>query len=77
MSNLNLTQQILQYLGRAESEIEFIEDRKGHDFRYSVNFSKATSHLGYNPRVDFEAGLRETVDWYVENVPWWRNLVKN
>jgi dTDP-glucose 4,6-dehydratase len=77
LSNLNLTQKILQNLGRTESEIEFIEDRKGHDFRYSVDFSKVTSQLGYNPRIDFETGLGETINWYVENKPWWRNLVKN
>jgi dTDP-glucose 4,6-dehydratase len=77
LSNLNLTQRILQYLGKAESEIEFVDDRKGHDFRYSVDFSKATNQLGYKPLIDFEVGLRDTIDWYVENEPWWRNLVKN
>jgi dTDP-glucose 4,6-dehydratase len=64
-------------LGKAESEIEFVDDRKGHDFRYSVDFSKAASQLGYKPRTDFEVGLRDTIDWYVENELWWRNLVKN
>ena len=53
-------------MGKAESSIEFVADRLGHDFRYSVNYSKITSELGYTPVVRFEDGIMDTVNWYIE-----------
>lgn len=51
-----------------------VEDRKGHDVRYSVDWSKAREELGYRPRRDFAAGLAETVAWYRDNRAWWEPL---
>ena len=75
LSNLELTNQILQKMGKNEDSIEFVEDRKGHDRRYSVDISKISNQLGYKPMVNWESGLEETVEWYRENEAWWRPLL--
>lgn len=51
-----------------------VEDRKGHDRRYSVDCAKITRELGYAPRVDFHKGLLTTVQWYRDNRAWWEPL---
>ena len=52
--------------------IEFVADRPGHDFRYAIDISKIQAELGWRPRHDLTAGIRETVAWYLANEPWWR-----
>ena len=74
LTNLELTKQILRAMNKTESEIEFVQDRKGHDFRYSVDWSKAQKEIGYSPKVNFAEGLLETVNWYQENESWWKPL---
>jgi len=64
---------ILERLGKPESLIRFVEDRKGHDERYSLDSGKLKT-LGWMPRYDFESAMRLTVDWYVENEAWWREI---
>ena len=76
LSNLEITDLILKSMGADSSSIEYVEDRKGHDFRYSVNCEKAKKELGYEPKIDFSAGLSETIDWYKNNEKWWRPLTK-
>ena len=76
LSNLEITDLILKSMGADSSFIEYVEDRKGHDFRYSVNCEKAKKELGYEPKIDFSAGLLETIDWYKNNEKWWRPLTK-
>lgn len=75
LSNLEITKKILLELGEDETKIEYVKDRLGHDFRYSVNWSKIKDELGYQPQIDFEKGLRETVDWYQSNQLWWKPLL--
>jgi dTDP-glucose 4,6-dehydratase len=75
LSNLEITYKILSELGEDVSRIEYVEDRLGHDFRYSVNWEKIKIELGYQPQVDFESGLRETIDWYHKNPQWWKPLL--
>jgi dTDP-glucose 4,6-dehydratase len=75
LSNLELTNQILRKMGRNEDSIEFVEDRKGHDLRYSVDISKISEQLGYKPMVDWNTGLEETIEWYHKNEAWWRPLL--
>ena len=75
LSNLELTNQILEKMGKDEDSIEFVEDRKGHDLRYSVDISKISEQLGYTPMVNWKSGLEETVEWYRENEAWWRPLL--
>ena len=76
LSNNEITYLILKYMGETESIIDFVEDRKGHDFRYSVNWEKINQELGYTPQVDFETGLHETIDWYRNNESWWQPIKK-
>ena len=74
LNNLELTNIILKAMDKDASSIEYVEDRKGHDLRYSVNHQKITNELGYQPQVDFSDGLAETIKWYKENRAWWETL---
>ncbi len=76
LTNLELTHQILQLMGKEKSWINYVTDRLGHDIRYSVDISKISIELGYQPLVSWEDGLAETIDWYRENELWWRPLRK-
>ena len=76
MTNIELTEKILSELGLNHDKIEYVEDRKGHDLRYSVDWEKARKELGYEPQVKFETGISETVTWYRENKSWWEPLKK-
>jgi dTDP-glucose 4,6-dehydratase len=74
LTNSEITSLILEALGADESSIEYVDDRKGHDFRYSVDWTKINRELGYEPQVKFEDGLRETIQWYRNNEAWWKPL---
>jgi dTDP-glucose 4,6-dehydratase len=77
LSNLELTRMILRQMNKDESNIEFVQDRLGHDVRYSVDTTKAFRELGYQPDVPFEKGLKSVVEWYRMNEKWWRELKAN
>ena len=74
LTNNQMTSLILDAMGADESSIEYVEDRKGHDLRYSLDWTKINRELGYEPQVKFEDGLRETIQWYQENEAWWKPL---
>ena len=74
LTNLEITKLILDEMKADESSIEYVEDRKGHDFRYSVDWTKINRELGYEPQVKFEDGLKETIEWYRNNSEWWEPL---
>ena len=74
LTNVEITHLILDQMGFDDSSIIYVEDRKGHDLRYSVNWQKINRELAYEPIVEFEEGLRETISWYRENVEWWKPL---
>lgn len=76
LTNRELTDVILSKMGRDESSIEYVQDRLGHDLRYSVSHEKISKELGYQPHVKFEEGIEETIDWYRRNESWWRPLKK-
>ena len=76
LTNRELTNLILEKFGRDESSIEYVADRLGHDLRYSVSHEKITQELGYQPKVRFEDGLEQTIEWYKNNESWWRPLKK-
>jgi dTDP-glucose 4,6-dehydratase len=63
-------------MGNGKESIEYVEDRKGHDLRYSVDITKISKDLGYEPKVFWKQGLRETINWYQDNQNWWRPLKK-
>ena len=72
LTNVELTHKILKAMGVGEELIQPVEDRKGHDLRYSVDISKINKELGYSPQVNFEEGLEQTINWYRNNEAWWR-----
>jgi dTDP-glucose 4,6-dehydratase len=74
LTNKELTNIILNAFGKGDESIEYVPDRLGHDFRYSVNIKKISSELGYSPQVKFKEGIKETIKWYQENESWWRPL---
>jgi dTDP-glucose 4,6-dehydratase len=74
LTNMALTEKILNLMGKDSSYIEHVPDRLGHDIRYSVNIDKISSELGYRPKVDWNSGIAKTVEWYQENEAWWRQL---
>jgi dTDP-glucose 4,6-dehydratase len=74
LSNIEITQKILEIMDGSAASIEYVPDRKGHDFRYSVDWTKIATELAYQPKVNFNEGLRETIDWYKENEEWWKPL---
>ena len=74
LTNKELTQMLLDHTGTDWSSVDRVEDRLGHDLRYSVDISKISSELGYAPEVPFETGLAEVVQWYRDNRQWWEPL---
>jgi dTDP-glucose 4,6-dehydratase len=76
MTNMEITRNILQIMGKGEDSIEHVADRLGHDFRYAIDFTKAKKELGWEPQVDFATGLKKTVEWYQSNPTWWQKLKK-
>ncbi|MBD0706885.1 MULTISPECIES: dTDP-glucose 4,6-dehydratase [unclassified Streptomyces] len=75
LANKELTALLLDACGaRWDTSVMYVEDRKGHDRRYSVDWTKIREELGYRPRVTFEQGLRETVRWYRDQRAWWEPL---
>ncbi|MPZ61056.1 MAG: dTDP-glucose 4,6-dehydratase [Propionibacteriales bacterium] len=74
LTNRELTGRLLRACHADWDRVVSVEDRKGHDLRYSVTIDKIRAELGYSPRVDFEQGLADTVRWYAENRGWWEPL---
>jgi dTDP-glucose 4,6-dehydratase len=74
LSNLELTALLLEATGRDWAYVDKVEDRKGHDLRYSVDISKIRTELGYEPRVPFAEGLADVVQWYRDRRDWWEPL---
>jgi len=75
ISNKTIVEKILGLLGKSNGLIEFVEDRPGHDKRYSIDASKIQKEIGWKPKYQFEQALKETVDWYENNESWWEPLV--
>jgi dTDP-glucose 4,6-dehydratase len=75
LPNIEIVKRILKQLGKGEDMITFVEDRPGHDIRYSLDSSRIRSELGWKPKHSFSKALKETVDWYVRNESWWKPLV--
>jgi dTDP-glucose 4,6-dehydratase len=74
LSNVELVRKILRLMGKSEELLTFVEDRPGHDLRYSLDSSKIRSTLGWRPTSSFEQCLKATVDWYSQNEWWWAPL---
>ncbi len=74
-SNISIVKLILEKLGKPESLIEYVADRKGHDLRYAINSGKMRRELGWEPAVSFSEGIDKTIQWYLDNKPWWSDIV--
>jgi dTDP-glucose 4,6-dehydratase len=76
LQNLTVAKKVLQYLGKSEDLIQFVQDRSAHDRRYSLDSTKIRQEIGWKPLRDFEYGLGATIDWYRNNEPWWRDALQ-
>ena len=74
MKNIDVTKMILDYFMARDDWIEYVQDRKGHDFRYAIDFSKIQNEFGWSPKHNFKEGLMDTIEWYLGNNNWWKPL---
>ncbi|MBD5423660.1 MAG: dTDP-glucose 4,6-dehydratase [Allobaculum sp.] len=74
-SNLEVVQTILAALNKPESLITFVSDRKGHDRRYAIDPAKLENELGWVPEENFDSGIAKTIQWYLDNEDWWKNIL--
>ena len=74
VDNLTIVKKILEILDKPQDLIKYVEDRPGHDFRYSLDSSKVRSQLNWSENTNFDDGLKKTVDWYLSNPAWWQNI---
>jgi len=74
IDNITIIKKILTIIGKPLENIEFVEDRPGHDFRYSMESTKIRNTLQWSQKKKFEEGLKKTIDWYLENKEWWMDL---
>jgi len=75
MANIEITKLVLSILGKPEELITFVKDRPGHDRRYALDISKIKNELDWVPRMKFCDGLRKTVEWYMKNQKWWKDII--
>ena len=75
MRNIGIVKLICQELGKPESLISYVKDRKGHDRRYAIDPTKIHNELGWLPETKFADGIKKTIKWYLENQDWWENIV--
>ena len=73
-TNIEITKIVLEKLGKDETSIEFVEDRLGHDRRYAISNDKIRAELGFEPNYTFEKGIEATINWYLNNAEWMKNI---
>jgi len=74
VNNETIIKKILSIMKKSEDMIEYVKDRPGHDFRYSMDSSKIRNELGWSPKIGFDEGLGNTINWYLKNKEWWKNI---
>ncbi|UOF91468.1 dTDP-glucose 4,6-dehydratase [Fodinisporobacter ferrooxydans] len=74
-TNLEIVKTILRELGKPESLIQFVKDRPGHDRRYGIDATKLRTELGWQPKYTFDTGIKETIQWYLQNKDWWQRIL--
>lgn len=74
-ANIDVVKTILKELGKPESLITYVTDRKGHDMRYAIDPTKIHTELGWLPETKFDDGIKLTIKWYLDNKPWWENII--
>jgi dTDP-glucose 4,6-dehydratase len=73
INNIRIVTKILELMNKSEDLIEFVEDRPGHDFRYSMSSEKISKELGWKPKVNFEKGIQDTIKWYLDHEDYWKD----
>ncbi|WP_008824747.1 dTDP-glucose 4,6-dehydratase [Haloplasma contractile] len=74
-TNLEVVKTILRELDKPESLIAYVKDRAGHDMRYAIDPTKMESELGWKPKYNFDSGIKETIEWYLDNKDWWQHII--
>jgi dTDP-glucose 4,6-dehydratase len=74
-TNLEVVQTILRELNKPETLIQYVTDRKGHDLRYAIDPTKIETELNWKPKYNFDTGIKQTIQWYLENKEWWQNIL--
>ncbi len=74
-TNLQVVKTILNQLGKSEDLITYVTDRPGHDMRYAIDPKKLETELGWEPKYNFDTGMKETIQWYLDNKEWWENII--
>jgi dTDP-glucose 4,6-dehydratase len=74
-TNLEVVKTILKALNKPESLINYVTDRKGHDLRYAIDPTKIETELGWKPKYNFDTGIHETIQWYLDNQDWWQHIL--
>lgn len=75
MRNIDIVKTIVHELGKSEELITYVTDRAGHDLRYAIDPTKIHNELGWLPETKFEQGIKKTIQWYLDNKPWWENII--
>ena len=74
-TNLEVVQTILKALNKPESLIQYVSDRPGHDRRYAIDPTKLETELGWKPKYNFDTGIQQTIQWYLDNKEWWQHIL--
>ena len=74
-TNLEVVQTILRELNKPETLIQYVTDRKGHDLRYAIDPTKIETELNWKPKYNFDTGIKQTIQWYLDNKEWWQNIL--
>lgn len=74
-TNLEVVKTILRELGKPESLITYVKDRAGHDLRYAIDPTKMMNELGWEPTTTFDEGIKKTIQWYLDNEDWWKDII--
>ena len=75
LTNIDIVKKIITICGADDSLMTFVKDRPGHDFRYAMDISKIKNELGVSPKMSFEKGLQDTIDWYMSNTKWLKSII--
>jgi len=74
-TNIEIVKTVLKHLNKPESLMKFVKDRPGHDRRYAIDATKLRNELGWSPKYNFETGIEQTINWYLNNQEWWENII--